>query len=204
MAVRAIPYVTPHVYLEWERKADTKSEYHHGVIVAMAGSSKEHNAITFDISVSLGEQLRETRCQGFSNYMRVRVPECDKYYYPDVVVVCGEPQFEDAELDTLLNPTLLIEVLSDTTEAKDRGEKLLCYQTLKSMTTYVLVSQNSPRAETYQRQGDGSWRYEVTQGIEAVLTLDTIGCSLRLADIFARVTFPEAENNTQTQDRETI
>src|SRR5215813_12650657 len=97
-------YITPEEYLRWERKSETKSEYHDGELVAMAGASWEHNLITGNIGRHLGNQLEGRRCVVVTSDMRVRVPECNRYYYPDVVVVCGEPQFEDSELDTLLNP----------------------------------------------------------------------------------------------------
>src|SRR5579872_3709140 len=112
VAARGWPRMSAQEYLERERKAETKSEYHSGRVVGMAGGSKEHNRITFDMARHLGNQLEGKTCEGFSSDMRVRVPECNNYYYPNVVVVCEEPQFEDAELDSLLNPTLVIEVLS--------------------------------------------------------------------------------------------
>ena len=113
---------TPLEYLRRERAAEFRSEYNHGVIIPMPGASREHNRITFDTARHLGNQLEGSSCEGFAQDMRVRVPECDKYYYPDIVVVCGEAQFEDATFDVLLNPRLIVEVLSESTERKDRGE----------------------------------------------------------------------------------
>ncbi|HZO87468.1 MAG TPA: Uma2 family endonuclease [Chthonomonadaceae bacterium] len=147
VAEKVVPRISPQEYLAHERKAETKSEYHGGRIVAMAGASKGHNRITVNLIRHLANQLEGTSCEPFANDLRVRVPACDKYDYPDVAVVCGEPQFEDSHLDTLLNPTLIIEVLSDTTEAADRGEKFACYRTLASLTTYVLVAQKRPSVE---------------------------------------------------------
>lgn len=190
VAVAKPRYVTPQEYLVWERKAESRSEYHDGVIVAMAGASWEHGIIIGNIQTELNIQLRETPCATITQDLRVRVPECNKYYYPDVVVVCDEPQFEDTEQDTLLNPTLIVEVLSPSTERKDRGEKFHCYQTLNSFTTYVLVAQEEPRVECFTRQSDGSWRYERAIGLDASLTLTAIGCTLRLADLYTRLTFP--------------
>ena len=182
--------VTPLEYLERERTADYKSEYDNGVIIPMPGASREHNSITFDTTAILGPQLQGSPCQGFAQDMRVRVPLCDKYYYPDIVVVCGEPQFEDATFDVLLNPKLVIEVLSQSTERKDREEKFDCYETLESLTDYVLISQTEPRIEHFSRLEDRVWRFVVARGLEAALALPAIGCSLRLADVYARVTFP--------------
>lgn len=189
--------ITPQEYLAWERKAKKKSEYHDGVIVGMAGASEEHNTLTFNIVTELGPQLKGKDCRGYAAYMRVSVPQCHKYFYPDISVVCKLPQFEDAELDTLLNPTLLIEVLSPSTEKTDSGEKFDCYRTLDSLKTYILVAQQEPRIEVYTRQEDGSWRYDTAKGMDGTLTLPAIGCTLKLADIYARVIFPlvnEEEN----------
>ncbi|HZP80319.1 MAG TPA: Uma2 family endonuclease [Chthonomonadaceae bacterium] len=190
---KQLPRLTPQEYLERERKAERKSEYYDGVIVAMSGASKEHNRITFNISGELYAQLKGKPCQAFVSDLRVRVPECNCYYYPDVVVVCGEPVFEDAELDTLLNPTLVIEVLSESTQAYDRGDKMECYQTLESLQAYVLVSQDKPLITIYRRQ-DKDWLYSPVKGLESVLTLDAIGCELRLADVYDRIQFPALQS----------
>jgi Uma2 family endonuclease len=190
VAVAKPRYVTPQEYLTWERKAEQRSEYYNGVIVLMASASWEHGLITGNVVCHLSNALEETPCATISQDLRVRVPECNKYYYPDVVVICDEPQFEDREHDTLLNPTLIVEVLSPSTERKDRGEKFHCYQTLDSFTTYVLVAQDEPRVECFTRQSDGSWHYASAVGLPSSLTLTSIGCTLRLADLYARITFP--------------
>jgi Uma2 family endonuclease len=200
-------YVTRQEYLAGERKATTKSEYHDGVVVAMAGASRQHNRITFDTARSLGNQLEGAPCEPFSSDMRVLVPECNRYFYPDVVVVCGEARFEDAELDTLENPSLIIEVLSESTEHADRRLKSDCYRTLPSLRTYVLIAQDEPRIETFTRQDNGVWGYEAVSGREAVMPLPAIGCMLRLSDVYARVEFPpppdadtpQAESNASSE-----
>lgn len=191
------PYLTPQEYLERERKAETKSEYSGGVVVAMAGASWEHNLITGNLERRLGNQLEGKPCIVVSRDQRVRVPECNRYYYPDIAVVCGEPLFEAAELDTLLNPTLIIEVLSDSTEARDRGEKLECYQTLESLQTYVLVAQDRPYIEIYSRQ-DRDWLYSKAKEMTDRVALDAIGCELSLAEVYARVEFPQVQDKTET------
>lgn len=186
------PHITPQEYLERERKAETRSEYYGGVIVAMTGASWEHNLITGNIARRLGNQLEGKPCVVVTNDLRVRALKRRSYYYPDVVVVCGEPLFEDVEFDTLINPTLVIEVLSDSTEATDRGEKLRSYQALSSLNTYVLVSQGQPLVEIYRRQERG-WLHSVVSGLESVLSLDAIGCELRLADIYDRIALDETQ-----------
>ncbi|HZP83089.1 MAG TPA: Uma2 family endonuclease [Chthonomonadaceae bacterium] len=184
--------LTPQEYLERERHAETKSEYHGGVLMARAGASPEHNAIVFDIIGTLSVQLKGKPCQGFPSDLRVRVPACNKYYYPYVIVTCEEPRYEMlAGMRSLLNPTLIVEVLSDSTLQADKGEKWLCYQTLDSLQTYVLVSHQSPVVEAYSRQANG-WLYTAVVGLESAVPLESIGCTLRLADIYARVPFPPA------------
>jgi Uma2 family endonuclease len=196
-----LPRLTPQEYLERERKAETKSEYDGGVVVAMAGASWEHNLITGNIGRRLGNQLERTSCVVVTNDQRVRVPECDRYYYPDVAVVCDEPQFEDAEVDTLLNPTLIVEVLSDSTVERDRGEKWECYQSMESLRAYVLVAQNKPLVETFLRQENG-WHYTAVKGLESVVSLDAIGCALRLAEVYDRIEFPEHGSEATAQENQ--
>jgi Uma2 family endonuclease len=186
-------YVTPEEYLARERAAETKSEYYDGVIVAMAGASPEHDRIAVDFLRHLGNQLERSPCEPFSSDMRVRVPACNRYYYPDVSVACGGSQFEAlVGVRSLLNPRLIVEVLSESTEKNDRTDKYDCYRTLASLATYVLVAQDRPRIEVFTRQPDDTWRHEVAKGLEAVLALPAIGCELKLADIYARVEFPPA------------
>jgi len=194
------PYIMPHEYLQRERRADTKSEYHDGVIVAMSGASRQHNRITFDTARSLGNQLQNTPCEPFSGDMRVLTPECNRYFYPDVIVVCGEAQFEDETLDTLTNPTLIVEVLSESTERMDRRMKWDCYQTLPSLRTYVLIAQDEPRIETFTRQEDGAWSYSAANKLEATVSLPAIGCTLRLSDVYARVEFPPVLDPTTPEE----
>ena len=123
--------------------------------------------------------------------MRVKVSPTGLYTYPDVIVVCGEPRFEDDQLDTLLNPQVIIEVLSESTEKYDRGDKFAHYRMLDSLTDYLLVAQHQPLIEHFQRQTDGSWRYSVAQGLEAEIAIPAIGCVLRLVEVYQWVEFPE-------------
>lgn len=202
VAVAKPHYITPQEYLAWERKADTKSEYHDGVVVAMAGASWAHGMITGNCVRHLGNTLEETPCAAIPQDLRVRVPECSRYYYPDVVVVCGEPQFEDSHQDTLLNPTLIVEVLSPSTERMDRREKFDCYKMLASLMTYVLIAQDEPRVECFTRQPDG-WRYDNAVGLDASVTLSAIGCTLRLSELYTRLKFPAPETDDASEDTPT-
>ena len=191
MSRPAEQFITPADYLALERQAETKSEYLNGHIYAMSGASRSHNRITINLARRLGNQLSGSPCEPFVNDMRVKVNPTGLYTYPDVIVVCGEPQFEDADVDTLLNPKVIIEVLSDSTEAYDRSGKFAHYRALESLTDYLLVAQNQPRIEHFARQTDRSWRYSVADGLEAEIELATIDCVLRLAEAYERVTFPE-------------
>ena len=180
-------FYTPEEYLDRERRADYKSEYFAGEIVAMAGAKRKHNLISSNVTISLGTQLREAPCEVYANDMKVQADKARQFSYPDVVIVCGEPQFRDNEDDVLQNPVVIVEVLSPSTEAFDRGEKFLRYRQLESLQEYLLVTQNERRVEQFTKQADGSWR--MTDTTEGSLTLESVGCTLSFDDIYSKVTF---------------
>lgn len=176
-------------YLTSERAAELKHEYISGEIVAMAGATREHILITGNIAQRLRNQLEDKPCETYSNDMRVRaIPTT--YVYPDVVVVCGEPQFEDSESDILLNPTVVIEVLSKSTEARDRGEKFSDYRANRNVKEIIFVSQYRPRVEPYVRQANDEWIFHEVTGPAGLITLASIERTLSLAEIYERVRFP--------------
>lgn len=181
--------VTPEEYMEFERRSEYRNEYLDGEIVAMTGASRKHNLIAMNILGSLWQQLREKDCEVYPSEMRVKIPSANVYTYPDVVVVCGEPKLEDEHLDTLLNPTLLMEVLSKSTAAYDRKLKFDYYRTLESLAEYLLVSQDACKVEHYTRQPDGKWLLTDISSPESVVELASVGCGLRLKDIYERVEF---------------
>jgi len=185
-SLAAETYITPEEYLASERKATFKNEYLNGEILAMSGASFAHTLITLDIATELNIQLRGRECQVITNDMRVKTGPKGPYFYPDVVVFCGEPQFEDNVFDTLLNPILVIEVLSPSTEAYDRGEKFAHYQALASLKEYILVSQDRVRVEHY-RLIKTQWVQTEFQAPEEVLPLVSIECELPLRHIYRRV-----------------
>jgi Uma2 family endonuclease len=191
MSAASKPYLSPQEYLARERQAEIKSEYYDGETFAMAGGSKEHSIIAVNTAGSLNTQLADRPCEVYNSDMRVRVSEEGPFTYPDVTVVCGEAQFADAEVDTLLNPTLLIEILSPTTEAWDRGGKFEGYQQIPSLEEYVLIAQDRPRVERYTRQAEGQWLLTVTSGLEGVVSLPSIGCELALSETYRKISFPE-------------
>jgi len=189
MSLPARQLITPGLYLEQERSATLRSEYCNGYIYAMSGASLTHNRITASLAVVLGTQLRHKSCEPFFGDMRVKVNATGLYTYPDGVIVCGEPQLEDDHFDTLLNPTVIIEILSSSTEAYDRGDKFAHYRALQSLTDYVLITQHQPRIEHYHRQVDECWVYFAVTGLESSITIATINCTLSLAEIYERVKF---------------
>ena len=171
-------------YLAAERRRETKSEYLEGEVFAMTGASRPHNLITVNVAAALHGQLKGRRGEAYIGRMRLHIPLTDLYTYPDITVVCSEPRFEDGELDTLLNPTLVIEVFSPTTESYDRGRKFAQYRTLESFREYVLVSQEEVRVELFTRQDDGHWLLSEASRLDETLPLASIGCELRLADVY--------------------
>ena len=179
-------YLTSEEYLAWERKQPFKNEYHNGQIIAMSGASLAHNSITVDITVQLSNQLMERECEVFAGDMRVRTDPTVSYFYPDVIVVCGEPRFEDDTFDTLLNPIVVIEVLSPSTAAFDRGEKFEHYKQLASLQEYLLISQDSVRVDHYRRQ-ETQWNRNTFQRLEDTLLLVSIECEVPLRAIYRRV-----------------
>jgi Uma2 family endonuclease len=179
--------LTPEEYLAAERKAETRSEYFGGEVFAMVGASKRHNLIAANIIRVLGNQLLERPCNVYPSDMRVKVSATGKYTYPDVVVACEPESFDDAENDTLLNPVVIVEVLSASTEAYDRGKKFEQYQQIESLTEYILVAQDPYRIEQYVRQSDREWRYSEYHDAAEVLKIGVIGCELALKDAYAKV-----------------
>jgi Uma2 family endonuclease len=180
-------YYTPEEYLALERQAEYKSEYFNGEIFAMTGASRRHNLVAANILASLHGQLRKRPCEVYSSDMRVKVSPTGLYTYPDVVVVCGEPSFDDQQKDTLLNPTVLVEVLSKSTASYDRGEKFEHYRKLDSLAEYLVVAQNKYHAEHYIRQPDNRWLLSETDDGQQTIHLSAIECDLALADIYDKV-----------------
>jgi len=173
-------------YLALERSAPYKSEFHDGQVYAMTGASRKHNLVTVNIAGELRDQLKKRPCEAYISDMRVKAVEARSYHYPDIAVVCGSPQFEDAHVDTLLNPTVLIEVLSPSTEAYDRGGKFAHYRKIASLNEYLLVTQDQPIIERYQRQGD-VWILSEAEGLGASVSLESIGCILSLREVYDKV-----------------
>lgn len=196
-------------YLAIERTTDERHEYLDGQIYAMAGESPAHSTICTNLTLELGIQLKGTPCQVWSKDCKVRsgpAPQARRttkglYSYPDLVVVCGEPEFYDKHQDVLVNPQIIIEVLSASTEAFDSNEKLRRYQIWNpTLTDYLLVSQTEPVMYHYLRQTDGGWSYYVYQGLAESVHIQAIGCTLRMAEVYDRLVFPADENVMPSKD----
>ena len=192
MSTAPIRRLTPQEYLAIERKAEYKSEYLNGEMFAMSGATREHSLIGGNVSRRLNEQLDDRDCEVHQSDMRVKVSPTGLYTYPDVSVVCGKPQFEDANVDTLLNPKVIVEVLSESTEGYDRGKKFQHYRNISSLTENMLIAQDSPHVEVHTRQPDGRWLMWETNDLTSIVRLQSIECSLKVSDIYARV-FPRPE-----------
>ncbi|HEX8146127.1 MAG TPA: Uma2 family endonuclease [Pyrinomonadaceae bacterium] len=190
-----ITYLTPGEYLAVERQNEYRSEYIDGEMVAMTGASRRHNIIAVNITSSLDRQLADRPCEIYAGDMRVRIASRREYAYtyPDVVVVCGEPQFEDEHLDTLLNPTVIVEVLSESTERYDRGKKFSFYRAIESLAEYVLVAQDEFKVEQYVQRPDGRWLLSDHSSLETVVELASVKCSLALRDVYKKVSLPPSD-----------
>jgi len=189
MSAQLKSFITPQEYLRRERLADFKSEYFNGEMFAMAGASGSHVRVNSNLTVCLGIAFRGGPCYPLSNDMRVKVSATGLYTYPDQIVLCEEMEIEEG--DVLLNPKIIFEVLSPTTEHYDRGRKFEHYRTIVSLQEYILVSQIKPYIEQFVRQSDASWLMTAISGINAVLTLATVAASVKLQDLYNGVRFPQ-------------
>jgi Uma2 family endonuclease len=179
-------------YLALERRSEVKHELVDGTMVAMAGASPTHVLIVTNLVIALGNQLKDRECTVYASDLRVKIQKSGRFTYPDVAVVCGRIELGTEQQDVLLNPRVLIEVLSDSTKNYDRGEKFEHYRSIPSFTEYLLVAQDRHHVEHHVRQRDGRWLLEETDSIADSVVLESIECRLELAEIYAKVRFPEA------------
>ncbi|MDX1995323.1 MAG: Uma2 family endonuclease [bacterium] len=179
-------------YLAFEREAEIRHEFIDGLVYAMAGAPERHNQLTSALNFLLYGQLLERDCQVFLSDMRVRIDE-KVFFYPDVVVVCGEARYTDSRRDMLLNPTAVFEVLSPSTQDFDRGTKFSFYRAIPTLRDYVLVSQKQIQVEHYTRQSDNRWVLRDLTQPDDQITLPSIGCMLALNDVYRRVRFEESD-----------
>lgn len=189
-------------YLAFERDHEFKHEFLEGEICAMSGASEAHNLIVSSVIVTLYNQLRGKGCKVYPSDMKVRTPLTGSYTYPDITILCGgEAQFDDEQRDILLNPTVIIEVLSPTTERYDRGKKFQLYREIAALQEYILIAQDSPHIERFIRQNDNIWQFSEAVGLASSLDLSSIDCTLALADVYEQVTF-DADTETDASGEE--
>ena len=184
MQQKTISLITEAEYLELERHSETKNEYFQGEIFVMAGASECHNLIVSNLIIALGTQLRNKPCRVYPSDMRLKIEDAGLYTYPDVMLVCGEREFSDEKQDTLLNPDVITEVLSDSTEGYDRGAKFGFYRTLSSLREYLMISQNSQKMEKYTRNDAGQWVLTESDAEHPGILLESIDCELLLSEVY--------------------
>ena len=183
-------FITPEEYLIIERAAEFKSEYYDGQMYLMSGVRRPHNLIAANLARVIGNQIVDRPCELYISEMRTRGATSASYMYPDLAAVCADPEFADNEFDVFLNPSLVIEILSPSTEKWDRGGKFARYRQIENLVDYVLITQEKILVERFTRRG-AEWERVAYDRLEDILTLDSIGCVVSLADIYAKVRFPD-------------
>jgi Uma2 family endonuclease len=192
MAMPAKLRFTVDEYFHWEATHEERYEYINGELFAMAGASENHNLVNVNLVAVLRPQLRKIPCKIYANDMRVQISE-NNYVYPDLVVACKNPEFIRKPLDTLINPTLIIEIMSPTTEAYDRRDKFKRYRQIASLQEYIIIPQNELSLEQHIRQSENTWLWTEHRGADTIVTFSSIDCQVRLGDIFEQVNFDEAD-----------
>ncbi len=181
-------------YFELERTSEIKYEYWDGEVFAMSGASPAHEAVLVNVITQFRNKLRGRPCHVFTSNLRVKVPAAPPYRYPDLTALCGQPEYEViGGVRALTDPTLIVEILSPSTEAYNRGDKFSEYKSIPSFAEYLLIAQHRPHVTHYVRQADGSWSYEEANAIVATLSLPTIECELSLGEVYQDVDFAAAE-----------
>jgi len=183
-------YLTPEEYLHREKDAEFRSEYFRGEMFAMAGASANHNLIVGNCVQTLGQQLKKKPCRVYPSDLKLRIEATGLFTYPDLSVVCGDPQIETNGGDVLLNPVVLVEVLSDSTEAYDRGKKSQHYRTIPSLKHYALIAQDRHSIDCFTRKPDGSWVLTSCHALDEKVELEAIDCQLAITEVFDKVVFP--------------
>jgi Uma2 family endonuclease len=185
--------MTVEEYLAFEESSDVKHEYYAGQVFAQAGASERHNIIVGSVLSLLYGQLRQRPCNVYPSDMRLEIQHTGLYTYPDISVVCGQAQFADTSRSTLINPIVIIEVLSPSTEGYDRGKKFQNYRTIETLQEYILVSQDIKQIEHYVRQPDDLWLLSFTSEASGITMLPSIDCTLTIADVYEKVAFDDSE-----------
>jgi Uma2 family endonuclease len=190
MAAEPRSLISREAYLAMDSESDERHEYIAGEVFAMVGGSEPHGLIIGNLIAALHGPTRRRGCRIYPGEVRIAISAINIYTFPDVSLVCGQPQHEGSRRDIILNPKVVIEVLSPSTERYDRGQKFHFYQHIPTLDTYILVAQELPLIEQYVRQSDREWLYSAAHGLDAKLSLPTIECELALADVYDLIEFP--------------
>ncbi|MGD9972731.1 MAG: Uma2 family endonuclease [Desulfatirhabdiaceae bacterium] len=190
MTAQPKPFISVEDYLAQERSGDTRNEYFAGDVFAMAGGSEAHNLIMGNTHASLHAQCRKRDCRVYAADMRVKISQINLYTYPDIAMICGPPQFEDDHRDTLLNPTVIIEILSPSTESYDRGKKFQNYRMIPSLQEYLLISQNARHIDHYIRQSIHHWLFSEIGGNDGDILMPSVESRLNLSDVYEKTDLP--------------
>lgn len=186
-------------YIELEKSTNEKFEFFDGNVWSMSGASFSHNVIVQNLNIDVGSQLREKGCQSFPSDMRIKVPAYSPYRYPDLTALCGKAEVENLHgLDLLVNPQLIVEVLSDSTEAFDRGDKFSYYKSIESFTEYILIAQHRPHVSQFIKHGDGFWINLEFNDLSETVELKSVPCKLALSAIYRGIGFPANESESET------
>jgi Uma2 family endonuclease len=190
MTAQANIRLTVGEYFHHDQRSQDKLEYFHGTIVAQAGATARHNAIVTNVIGHLFPQLRSQDCRIYPSDLRIQAIDQHVYTYPDITIVCGQPHFLEPSEITLINPTIIMEILSPSTDAKDRNEKLIYYRSINSLQEYILIDQNTPYVQRYTRQTAHFWYVHLTDTLKEIITLDAVGVTLPMEAIYDRIVFP--------------
>jgi Uma2 family endonuclease len=182
-------------YLAFDRESDHRNEFIDGEVYSMVGASEKHLLISMNISISLGTQMMQRGCRLYANDLRVRRRGTTDYFYPDFTGICGERDFDDQNPATLLNPQLIIEILSSSTEKKDRSQKLLAYRAIPSIQECLLISQKIPHVELFVRRNEPTWDWIIIEGLDSIVDLTSVGCTLPLSAVYQGITFDQSEDD---------
>ena len=184
--------LTAEEYLVIERDAEFRSEFYDGVMYAMAGASVQHNRVKSNLACEIGNGLLRGPCELLSSTQRIHVERTGMFAYPDILIFCNPIELADCDANTIINPRILIEVLSPSTERYDRDVKRRHYSRIESLQEYIIVAQNQPQIDRFVRQADGTWSSEVFHGIEETFSLASLPIEIPLAKIYRNITFPDA------------
>jgi Uma2 family endonuclease len=188
MAAPIIKYYSEHDYLDFERNSQERHEFYKGEIFAMSGASYEDNVIEDNLRLIIGTSLKGKSCRSFGSNLRIHIPRNSLYTYPDIMILCGEPKFQDQKFDTVLNPAVLIEILSPSTANYDRGAKFDLYREIDSLKEYILIDSTNYHCVHYNRNADNTWTLWETKNVNEDLLINAVNLKISLSEVYAGIT----------------